>query len=74
MRNQLTLSEQDLQIQDANIRLQQKQQAIEEMQSYHAKVITDERQKVEELASKSHMLAEALGDKINRAGFVRKFA
>ena len=73
MRNELNLSEQELQIQDFNIRLQQKQQGIDNLNSHYAKVMNGERQKVEELASKSHMLAEALGDKVNM-GLIRKFA
>lgn len=73
MRNDLNLSELELQIQDVNIRLQQKQQAVVDVNSHFAKVMNGERLKVEELASKSHMLAEALGDKVNM-GLIRKFA
>ena len=73
MRTESNLSEQELQIQDVTIRLQQKQQAIDYLNSLYVKVMNGERQKVEELASKSHMLAEALGDKVNM-GLIRKFA
>jgi hypothetical protein len=73
MRNVLNLSELELQIQDINIRLQQKQQAVVDVKSHYAKVMNGEQLKVEELASKSHMLAEALGDKV-KMGLIRKFA
>jgi len=46
---------------------------MDEIKTHFTKVMNGERQKVEELATKSHMLAEALGDKVNM-GLIRKFA
>ena len=73
MRNELSLSEEELQIQDFNCRLQQRQETVEQMYNQNTRIIKDEKQRVGDLTTKSHMLAEALGDKINR-GLIRKFA
>lgn len=73
MRNELSLSEEELQIQDLDCRMQQRQDEVDLMNNKNSRTINDEKQRVMELTSKSHMLAEALGDKINR-GLMRKFA
>ncbi len=73
MRNELSLSEEELQIQDLDCRMQQRQDEVDLMNNKNSRTINDEKQRVMELTSKSHMLAEALGDKINR-GLMRKCA
>lgn len=72
MRYELSLKEQDLQIQEIQCEIAIKQEEIAGINNYDKSYSKDENRLVRELATKSHILVEALADKIN-FGILKKF-
>jgi hypothetical protein len=73
MRNQLSMSEQELQIEEIICKIKIKSDTIENLKAHQKYVMQVERAKVGELANKTHMIAEAITDKIN-VGLLKKYS